>query len=81
MRKVKSPFSPFEFRNWGYWDGVAFRKRGRYPSEWANAAVHKPLHPTNKPYGEGFWAGWYGEAHPNDASVFPGSPRFTALGG
>lgn len=60
-------FSPAERRNWGYWDGRSARERGRLP-EWSRAGtVHR--HPFDKPYGEAFWKGWYGEAHPNTGKV------------
>lgn len=61
-------FSPAERRNWGYWDGRSARERNRHP-EWCKSYHHRPAHPFNKPYGEGFWAGWYGEAHPNTGEV------------
>jgi len=57
-------FSPAERRNWGYWDGKAARERGRYP-EWAECFHPRKKHPFDKQYGDGFWAGWYGEPHPN----------------
>lgn len=60
-------FSPAERRNWGYWDGRAARERGKLP-EWStrNSAGR---HPFDKPYGEAFWLGWYGEAHPNTGAM------------
>lgn len=59
-----SKFLPAERRNWGYWDGKAARRRGRYP-EWAKPYNYRQAHPFDKSYGAGFWAGWYGEDHPN----------------
>ena len=56
-------FSPAERRNWGYWDGRSARERGRLP-EWSRAGTTHG-HPFDKPYGEAFWAGWYGQPHPN----------------
>lgn len=59
-------FSVDERRNWGYWDGVAARKRGRLP-EWTRgrAHIHRCRHPHDRAYGEAFWAGYYGDDHPN----------------
>jgi hypothetical protein len=65
-----SRFSPAERRNWGYWDGVHARERGRLPP-WSRAGTVS-RHPFDKPYGEAFWLGWYGETHPNAA---PQQPR------
>jgi hypothetical protein len=57
-------FSTAERRNWGYWDGIHARHRGRFP-EWNKVSTYRCRHPFDKPYGEGFWSGWYGEDHPN----------------
>ncbi len=59
-----SKFSPAERRNWGFWDGVADAERGRWP-EWDRSHTYRGRHPFDKPYGEAYWAGRYGEAHPN----------------
>jgi hypothetical protein len=61
--KTPSRFSPAIRRNWGYWDGVSARERGRLPL-WA-PRCSGGRHPFDKPYGEGFWLGWDSEAHPN----------------
>jgi hypothetical protein len=47
-------FSPAERRNWGYWDGVTARQRGRLP-EWSRAGTIS-RHPFDKPYGEALLA-------------------------
>ena len=59
----KFRFPAAERRNWGYWDGVNARERGRLP-EWSrlHSGGH---HPFDQPYGEAFWLGWDGEGHPN----------------
>jgi hypothetical protein len=57
-------FSPAERRNWGYWDGIGARERNRRP-DWDKPGVYRCAHPFDKPYGEAFWLGWYGEPHPN----------------
>jgi hypothetical protein len=56
-------FSPAIRRNWGYWDGVSCRERGKRPM-WDRPTVYKCSHPTDRAYGEGFWTGFYGEPHP-----------------
>lgn len=61
-------FTPATRRNWGYWDGVAARERGRMP-EWAKPGVYRCAHPFDKAYGEGFWTGWYGETPPPGAVI------------
>lgn len=68
-----SIFSPAIRRNWGYWDGI--NAKGRYPC-WAKSHIHRQKHPSDKAYGEGFWAGWYGEAHPHYPNIYPSSPEF-----
>ena len=66
MRKARitPKFSPAERRNWGFWDGVSARERGR-PPLWDKGYVYRCRHPFDQLYGEAFWAGWYGEPHPN----------------
>lgn len=61
---TKSQFSIAERRNWGYWDGVADRERGKHP-KWEKHTVYRCKHPFDKPYGEAYWMGYYGEPHPN----------------
>lgn len=63
-KSLVSKFSPAERRNWGWWDGKAAAERNRWP-EWNKSHVYRPAHPFDRPYGEAFWAGWYGEPHPN----------------
>lgn len=65
-KKDTARFSPAERRNWGYWDGKAAHLMRRYPT-WAPARSYEAPHPTDKVYGEAFWKGWRGEAHPNEA--------------
>lgn len=60
MAQTKDQFSPAIRRNWGYWDGKAAREKGKFPI-WARSFNHRQAHPHDKAYGEGFWAGWYGE--------------------
>jgi hypothetical protein len=67
MAQQTSKFSPAERRNWGYWDGVATRKRGRLP-EWS-PRVGGTKHPHDKQYGEGFWLGWYDLTPPKGAVI------------
>lgn len=59
-KKIESRFPVDVRRNWGYWDGVAAKKRGRYP-EWSRSWIYRGKHPFDKPYGEGFWDGWEGK--------------------
>ena len=56
--------TPTERRNAGWFDGVNARKIHRFPI-WNKVSVYRCRHPFDKPYGEGFWAGWYGEAYPS----------------
>jgi hypothetical protein len=57
--------------NWGYWDGRAAMAAGRKP-EWARTMpvsgsyVGCP-HPFDQKYGEGFWLGYAGAPHPENA--------------
>jgi hypothetical protein len=67
-------FSPAERRNWGYWDGVNAHSLGRFPV-WSKISVYRCRHPSDKPYGEAFWAGWYGEDHPNGENAITRSTR------
>jgi len=46
--------------NWGYFDGVSARERGKYPS-WAKSTIYRQKHPFDKAYGDGFWKGYYNE--------------------
>jgi hypothetical protein len=55
-------------RNWGYWDGIAARARGRYPV-WAKSYIMEQRHPSDRIYGEGFWSGWYGKEPPPFAVI------------
>lgn len=55
-------------RNWGYWDGVSARERGRFPL-WAKSHQYRPAHPFDRYYGEGFWIGFYNEEPPKGAIV------------
>lgn len=80
MTKPKPKFSVTERRNWGYWDGVNARKRGRYP-EWAPSHTYRAKHPLDRAYGEAFWDGWEGNAHPNNPAIVPGSDAFVYHGG
>jgi hypothetical protein len=64
MTKQPNKFSPAERRNWGYWDGVNASNCGRYPV-WAKSTNYRQRHPFDNTYGEAFWAGWYGDPHPN----------------
>ena len=66
MREDRFPAK--QRRNWGYWDGVNARKKDRYPA-WAKPWNHRQKHPTDKAYGQGFWSGFYGEAHPNTGII------------
>lgn len=61
-------FSPAIRRNWGFWDGKAARARNAHPV-WASPIQHRPKHPCDKAYGEGFWIGWYGEPAPDKYSA------------
>lgn len=61
-------FTPAIRRNWGYWDGRNYRAMDQLP-EWARANQYRPQHPHDKPYGEGFWVGWYGEPAPDKYSA------------
>lgn len=61
-------FAAQERRNWGYWDGRSARERNRYP-EWAKPSVYRCAHPFDSAYGEGFWAGWYGDQPPPGAVI------------
>lgn len=65
---MKDTRTTSERRNSGYWDGVHARERNRFPL-WNKVAVYKCKHPFDKPYGEGFWTGWYGEEPPKGAVV------------
>ncbi len=65
---AKTRWTPAERRNWGYWDGRAARSRNRYPV-WARSHLYRGQHPFDQCYGTAFWAGWYGEAHPNTGKV------------
>ncbi len=69
-RKTKDQFSPEIRRNWGFWDGRSDAEKGR-TALWMNGRchIHRAAHPLSKPYGEGYWAGYYGEAHPNTGEV------------
>lgn len=60
-------------RNWGWHDGRSARERGARLPEWARS--HGAGHPTDKPYGEGFWAGWYGEQSPSKFDPETGKVR------
>ena len=60
----KTKFSAAERRNWGYWDGRTDRERGKR-AIWAKPSVYRQKHPFDKPYGEGYWMGYYDEPHPN----------------
>lgn len=73
-------FHPAERRNWGYWDGVADRERGR-SAEWTKGG-RITRHPFDKAYGEAYWLGYYGEPHPNAkrADEPKGVYEITALG-
>ena len=55
--------SPAERRNWGYWDGRSDRERGKTALWSKGGTIH--AHPYDKPYGEAYWSGFYGEPHPN----------------
>lgn len=64
-----SKFEPAVRRNWGYWDGVAARQLGIAKPMWqAHAWQTRPAHPFDKPYGEGYWVGYYGEEAPAGAN-------------
>lgn len=64
-RKSDLPkFSAAERRNWGFWDGDSDRKTNRRPA-WVNPGVYRCRHPFDQSYAAGYWAGFYGEAHPN----------------
>lgn len=65
---VSKTFSPAERRNWGYWDGVSDRRRGKR-APWVLSYVYRCKHPFDRPYGEAYWAGYYGEPHPNTGEV------------
>ena len=54
-------------RNSGYWDGVSDSERNKQPV-WAKSYQYKPAHPFDRHYGAGYWAGRYGESHPNTAA-------------
>lgn len=75
----KTPWTAAIRRNWGYWEGVAARTRNQFPM-WNKVSVYRCQHPSDKPYGEAFWAGWYGEEHPCFPSIYPGSTDFMAGG-
>ena len=67
-KSKSSSFTPAIRRNWGYWDGIAARKAGRWPA-WCRphqdfAKVH-----FDKAYGEGFYIGWYGLTPPPGAII------------
>jgi len=62
-KTMKQTTEPAIRRNWGYWDGFNARQRNAWPV-WAPASSHRAAHPFDRPYGEAFWSGWYGEAHP-----------------
>jgi hypothetical protein len=68
MARTTNRVSPAERRNRGYWDGLSARERGRLPV-WDKSAVYRCRHPFDKPYGEGFWIGWYGEPAPPGAVI------------
>lgn len=59
-RPIDPAFTAATRHNWGYWDGVSARERGRYP-EWAKSSIYRQTHPTDPNYGVGFWKGWEGE--------------------
>ncbi len=48
-------FAPAERRNWGYWDGVSARERGRLPVWSPRNSGGK--HPSDKSYAPAFWLG------------------------
>lgn len=57
-----------ERKNSGYHDGVAARGRNRWPL-WGKGTIFRNRHPFDKPYGEGFWIGWYDEEPPKGAVI------------
>jgi len=67
QRNPNSHLPTQQRRNWGYWDGVAARQRGRLP-EWDKVGVSRCRHPFDRVYGEGFWMGWYDEPAPKGAT-------------
>lgn len=54
-------------KNWGYWDGVAARKAGRWP-QWCRSWQSFDKAHFDKAYSEGFRIGWYGEPAPKGAN-------------
>jgi hypothetical protein len=65
MTNRKSTFTDTERRNWGFWDGRSDKAKGRC-AKWARSTtIYRPPHPVSKAYGDGYWAGFDGEAHPN----------------
>lgn len=76
---TQSAFTPNMRRNWGWWDGINARKRNKHPL-WCKPWEVRATHPSDRIYGEAFWAGWYGEPHPVNGMV-PGEPAFAYYGG
>ena len=75
-RSIIGNAHPAVRRNWGYWDGVNDRLRGRR-AEWSSASTYRGRHPFDLPYGDAYWAGYYGESHPNAPATRPGSADMT----
>jgi len=64
---IRTNFPSAIRRNWGYWDGQADRAAGRPGPAWAKSHQFRPKHPFDKPYGEGYWIGFYNEPAPAGA--------------
>jgi hypothetical protein len=57
-------FHATERRNWGFWDGRSDSMHRRRP-QWSPSWTVDRKHPSSPSYGQGYWAGYYGEKHPN----------------
>ncbi len=57
-KKKTQSSSPRERFNWGYWDGLADRAKGR-TAVWAKTAIYRCKHPYDQAYGRGYWDGYY----------------------
>lgn len=67
-KRMTATFTPAIRRNWGYWDGRTARALNRLPPWCGSGRRVGCLHPSDKPYGQGFWLGWYGEPAPDKYS-------------
>ena len=58
-------------RNWGYHAGLAVRANGSKHEPWVRPGQSSG-HPFDKPYGEGYWAAYWGLPSPSKYDPFTG---------